>query len=86
MKPKSTRKKLLNTELLVFKNSKTGVCINSRLYNILNSCGISTVGDLVAKPLSFYENLVITKRNFGPITLKELMVFVSCLELRFSDN
>lgn len=85
MKSKSKIKALLKEELLNYKNNKEGICLSSRLYNVLTACGIITIGDLVEKPVLYYDNLTHTKRNFGPIMLKELMVFVECLGLRFSE-
>lgn len=85
MKSKSQINALLKEALFNYKNNKEGICLSSRLYNVLNACGIRTISDLVEKPVLYYENLTRTQRNFGPNTLKELFVFVECLGLRFSE-
>ena len=86
MKSKLQINALLKEELLNYKNNKEGICLSSRLYNVLNACGIRTIGDLVEKPMLYYENLTRSQRNFGPITLKELFVFVDRLGLSLREN
>lgn len=76
--------KLLRTNLKEFRDRKNGHFLNSRLYNILNRNGITTVYDVVEKPFSYYERWRYSERNFGNSTLDELKKFVEHLELSFN--